>query len=74
MAREYPAALRNGGTAAQAVVRFRIETDGTVSDARLIGSSHPAFAAPSLRAIRALRYAPALVGGRPVAVWMQQPL
>jgi hypothetical protein len=60
----------------RAVLRLRIGTDGraTPDDIGLISSTAPAAATAALLAGRYLDYAPALLYGRPVAVWVSQPL
>jgi outer membrane biosynthesis protein TonB len=55
-------------------VRFRIEVDGTVSHVTILQSTRPEFVEPTLRSVRTMRFAPARIGGRPVRVWVEEPI
>jgi TonB family protein len=74
LARTYPAALRAEGVDATVQVRFRVESDGTTSNPTVTRSTNSTFDEPTLRAIQVLRFRPAKVGGRPVRVWVEQPI
>jgi TonB family protein len=74
LAREYPAALRDAGEQGTVQVRFRIEVDGTVSHVTILQSTRPEFVEPTLRSIQMMRFAPARIRGRPVRVWVEQPI
>ncbi|HEV2105090.1 MAG TPA: energy transducer TonB, partial [Candidatus Eisenbacteria bacterium] len=53
----------------------RVDAGGRVTDARpAAGEADSATVAEAVRAARAMRYLPALLGGRPVAVWCRQRL
>ncbi|HEU4882819.1 MAG TPA: energy transducer TonB [Longimicrobium sp.] len=74
LARGYPPALRNAGRSGRVVVRFMVREDGTVSRASVVRSTDSAFDQPSLEAVRLLRFHPARLDGRPVRVWVEQPI
>jgi TonB family protein len=72
--REYPPYLRDARVAATVIARFRVEVDGSVSQATITESSDERFNEPTLRAIAVQRFRPAQVNGRPVRVWVDQPI
>jgi TonB family protein len=72
--REYPPYLRDARVAATVTVRFRVEADGTISQAKVTESSDERFNEPMLRAVAVLRFRPAQVNGRSVRVWVDQPI
>jgi TonB family protein len=74
LARSYPPALRNAGTSGVVTARFVVEPDGKVSHVTIVRSSNAAFDGPTLEAVRMLRFRPAKVNGRPVRVWVMQPI
>jgi TonB family protein len=74
LARRYPPALRDAGRSGRVLVRFRVRADGTVSHATIQRSTNSEFDLPSLEAVRTLRFHPARLNGRPVPVWVEQPI
>ncbi|HEX2077838.1 MAG TPA: energy transducer TonB [Longimicrobium sp.] len=74
LAREYPPALRNAGSEGIVQVRFRVGADGTISHPTVTRVTNAAFIQPTLRAVQELRFTPARLDGRPVAVWVEQPI
>ncbi|HEX5872928.1 MAG TPA: energy transducer TonB, partial [Longimicrobium sp.] len=74
LAEAYPPALRDAGEQGMVQVRFRVEPDGTTSHATITRSTEHGFDAPTLEAVRTLRFRPAKVNGRPVRVWVEQPI
>jgi TonB family protein len=74
LARLYPRALRDAGLQGMVVVRFRVEVDGTTSNAVITRSTNYAFDTPTLEAVRGMRFSPARLNGRPVRVWVEQPI
>ncbi len=72
MDRLYPTELR--GAEGRVHVRFRVEPNGRTSSHTVTRSSDPALNEAALEAVRVARYAPARVNGRPVPVWVVQPL
>lgn len=72
--REYPPALRQAGHGGLVHVRFRVEPDGTPRDPVITHTSDPAFVEPTLRALAVMRFTPARLNGRPVPVWVNQPI
>jgi TonB family protein len=55
------------------IVRFVVETDGSVRDVTLLGGEEP-FASAAMAAVRSWRYEPARLDGRPLAVFKVQRL
>ncbi|HEY0021356.1 MAG TPA: energy transducer TonB [Longimicrobium sp.] len=72
--RLYPPALRDAGVTGSVQVRFRVNTDGTVSSLEITSSTDRRFDAPTLAAVSLLRFSPAEVDGRPVPVWAELPI
>ncbi|HEX2079778.1 MAG TPA: energy transducer TonB [Longimicrobium sp.] len=70
----YPGALRSTGTRAQVLARFAVDPRGVPQYAQVLESSDARFNAPTLDAVRRLRFQPARVGGQPVWVWMEVPV
>jgi TonB family protein len=71
-----PAAREAGITHANLSLKFRVMTDSTVDPASITVERHsrPEFAEPAKEFIAPTRFAPATVGGRPVAAWIRFPL
>lgn len=74
LAQAYPPALRDAGVRGTVQVRFRVEPDGTTSNHRITRSTNHEFDDPSLRTLHVMRFSPARIGGRPVRVWVEQPI
>ena len=74
MARRYPPALRDSAVGGVVEVRFRVDADGTIGRMDVACSTQPAFNQPTLQAAQVLRFAPAQVNDRPVAVWAELPV
>jgi protein TonB len=74
--RNYPPLLRDAGVAGTVQVRFRVLEDGRVDgeSIQITSSTHEQFNDPTMRAVRVLRFRPAKVNGRPVKVWVEQPI
>jgi protein TonB len=72
----YPEALRRTGVSGQVVLEYVVGTSGWVdaSSVRVLLSTHPAFSAAALEAIRGVRFRPARRSGRPVAVLVRQTI
>lgn len=76
LSRNYPALLRDAGVQGTVQVRFRVNEDGRVDSESITitSSSHEQFNDATIRAVRTLRFRPARVNGRPVRVWVEQPI
>jgi TonB family protein len=74
LARGYPPALRNAGESGRVIVRFMVDEEGRVRNARVLRTSDRAFDAPTLEAVRHLRFRPARLNGQPVRVWVEQAI
>jgi TonB family protein len=72
--RLYPEHLRNTGWSGQVHVRFRVSATGEISEPFVVRSSNADFNEASVRAVRHLRFYPARLAGRPVAVWVDLPI
>lgn len=70
----YPRQLLEAGVGGTVQVSFVVGADGRVGDVRVLSASDSAFAAPGVQAVSVLRFSPAQVGGRPVAVRVAQPI
>lgn len=62
----YPPPLEEEGIAGRAIVRMRIDTRGSVSEAQVLSATHPLFARSAVRAVSQYRFTPAKQNGRPV--------
>ncbi|HEX8390829.1 MAG TPA: energy transducer TonB [Longimicrobium sp.] len=70
----YPTALRNAGTSGLVRVRFVVGTNGTSSGITVLQSTDPAFNEATILSVSRLRWRPARLNGRPVAVWVELPI
>jgi TonB family protein len=71
---EYPAEARATGVEADVPVEIVLDERGTVASARSLGSAGYGFDEAALRAVRHLRFTPALRAGRAVRVRMRWPV
>jgi len=72
VADEYPALLQRAGIGGTVGVLVRVEPDGLPGSPRVVASSGVGqLDMAALRATRALRFAPATRGGRPVGIWVE---
>lgn len=65
---DYPPEVKRQGVEGKVVVAVVVGTNGSVTQATLIDRLHPELDQAALRAARRLRFSPAEVDGRPVAV------
>lgn len=74
--RNYPPLLRDARVTGTVQVRMRVTPDGTVdaNSISITSSSHEQFNDPTIRSVQRLRFRPAKVNGRPVAVWVELPI
>ncbi|WP_420129194.1 TonB family protein [Longimicrobium sp.] len=70
----YPPHLRQAGVSGLVRVAFVVGADGEPRDVRVILTPDPGLDAPSVQAVSLLRFTPAQVQGRPVAVRVEQPI
>ena len=70
----YPAELRGKKMQGVAQVAFVVTAGRQVANARVERSSHPAFEAPALAAVRQWRFEPAIKGGERVPCRMRVPI
>jgi TonB family protein len=71
---EYPPELRAAGVAGWAEVRLHVDATGVVTATESMRASHEAFGPAAERGLRHLRFQPARVAGRPVAVYATIPV
>lgn len=71
---QYPSDLKRQGISGEVIVEFIIDTNGNVTAAQILRSSHREFEAPSLQAIAKWKFRPGKKGGRTVNVRAQQLL
>ena len=74
--REYPQDLRAMGLAGTVLLRFRVMEDGRAdrTSVRVEQITHPAFGDAARRVVYAMRFRPARLNGRAVAVWVTIPV
>jgi TonB family protein len=76
LARAYPSALRDAGTPGAVTIRMQITAEGRVDLAtfRPLWATRPQFAEAARGVVARMRFRPALLHGRPTAVWITLPL
>jgi len=74
MYREYPEWLKSAESRGTVIVRMRVSAEGIPEHVQIGSSTNPDFNAASLRAVRFIRFRPAALEDRPVAVWVEIPL
>ena len=67
----YPDHARETGLTGNVFVKFKINVDGSVSDAEVLRGDE-VFRQPAIDAVNQFRFKPAEIGGKPVPVWMSQ--
>jgi TonB family protein len=72
--REYPRDMRDAGVHGSVTVRFRISAMGIPDAPRVDRASRPEFVEPAIRVVHRMRFHPARVNGKPVAVWVTLPI
>lgn len=72
----YPRMLRDAGISARTVVRFIVETDGSVDPGTvtIVSSTDPQFTAPSEKLPAAARFTPGRKAGHAVRTLVEMPL
>lgn len=70
----YPSDLKRQGISGEVVVECIVDSNGNVTAAQILRSSHREFEAPSLQAIAKWKFRPGKKGGRAVNVRVQQLL
>lgn len=72
--RNRPPGLGERAAHATVQVRFRVNPDGTTEAFTIIRSTDTRYNAPSIEALRNLRFLPGKLAGQSVAVWMELPI
>jgi protein TonB len=74
--RNYPQELRRRGESGSVIVRILVQPDGRVDSASVTVENATAegFDDAATNVARQIRFRPAKVGGRPVAVWVMLPI
>lgn len=70
----YPAELRAAGRQGTVMVALVVSPEGETRDVRIVSSTDAAFDSATVAAVRVLRFTPAAVAGRPVAVRVELPI
>ncbi|HEU0015254.1 MAG TPA: energy transducer TonB [Longimicrobium sp.] len=70
----YPRDMMAAGVEGEVEVSFVIGPNGVPRDAAVLRSTRPEFEAPSLEAVKLMRFKPAIRYRRPVAVRVDQPI
>jgi periplasmic protein TonB len=70
----YPDSLRRAGVEGAVTVAFIVDTDGRVSKAEVVQSSHREFEEAAVRAVLRWRFEPGTQGGRKVSFRMAVPI
>ncbi|MGH8017719.1 MAG: energy transducer TonB [Opitutaceae bacterium] len=71
---EYPFVLKQQGIEGRALVEFRVDREGRVSDVRVLEASHPEFGLSVSKAVARWRFVPGMVGGDTVRFRMRLPV
>lgn len=71
---EYPSALRAAGVEGEVVIQFVVSTEGRAENnsIRVVSATNELFSASVKRAVPKMRFAPALIGRKPVPQFVQQ--
>lgn len=71
----YPAICAENGIQGNVVVKFVVNTDGSLSDFSVVSKTDPALNKEAVRVLRlSPRWKPGMRGGRPVRSWMRLPV
>ena len=68
----YPTVLLKEGISGQVIVRFAVETNGSISNPTVVGRAHPEFEKAAIRAILDWKYEPGRRKGKKIRFWMTQ--
>jgi TonB family C-terminal domain len=72
---QYPTIAQENGIQGTVIVRFKVGTDGSISDIQILRSLDPACDKEAIRIIKSLpRFIPGRQNGVPVAVWYTFPV
>lgn len=71
---QYPEEARNQGIQGKLKLEFTVQTDGTVTDVRIIDSLHPLCDSAAVKGLRSVKFIPAKQNGDPVPVRMKLPV
>jgi TonB family protein len=76
ISRNYPPLLRDAGVTGTATIRMRVFADGTVDENSITveQSTHEQFGEAAVRVVGRMRFRPAVLGGKPVSVWVTLPV
>lgn len=71
---QYPSAMRQAQIEGEVVVDFVVNSEGKVTKAFALRSSHREFEAAAVAAVSRWKFSPGTKGGRPVNTHMQVPI
>ena len=68
----FPLSLRRTRQQGEVLLQFTVDKDGSVKDVVVKRSDHPDFEQPALDAVLKWKFKPAMAGGKPMAMKLQQ--
>lgn len=72
---KYPKDAKEKGIQGRVIMRFKVKTDGSVSDVSVIKGVYPSIDAESIRVVGTLpKFTPGKLKGKIVAVWYMVPI
>lgn len=72
---QYPEDAKNKGLGGRVLVRFIVETDGSLSEIEIVQKAYPSLDAEAVRAVKAMpRWTPGKEKGKPVRVKFTLPV
>jgi periplasmic protein TonB len=72
---KYPKDAKEKGIQGKVITRFKVKTDGSVSDVSVINGVNPSIDAEAIRVVGSLpRFTPGKLKGKIVAVWFMVPI
>lgn len=71
---QYPEAARQEGIEGRLRLQFVVNSDGSPEHIEVVEPLHPLTDTAAVRALRSVRFRPALNGGEPIPVWMSLPV
>ena len=70
----YPAQLKQDNVSGMVLLDVVINDEGAVTEVAVVKSTLADFEAPSLQAVKAWRFRPGMISGKPVAVRLRLPV
>ncbi len=70
----FPMEMRRAGVSGRALIRFVVDTEGKVRDARAIEANHPDFAVAAVESVSNRKYQPGMKNGQAVNTRLEDPI